>query len=130
MPKGSLAAHCPLRPGSVPFVSSITTEQRVVALVAGVLTNIQIAEALFVSRHTVGSHVLHVFANLGLTSHNGCPGRLLRPPALRAGRAGPASGASLGAGVHSRGRAEPLLPESHDSPISIGFGSGDTGGRG
>ena len=41
-----------------------------VALVARGLTNVQIAEALFVSRHTVESHVSHVFAKLGIASRS------------------------------------------------------------
>ena len=44
------------------------SEERVVAQVARGLTNAQIAEALSVSRHTVESHVSHVFAKLGVTS--------------------------------------------------------------
>jgi DNA-binding NarL/FixJ family response regulator len=44
------------------------SEQRVVALVAEGLTNAQIAKALFVSRHTVESHVSHVFTKLGVAS--------------------------------------------------------------
>jgi DNA-binding CsgD family transcriptional regulator len=46
------------------------SEQRVVDLVARGLTNVQIAQALFVSRHTVESHVSHVFAKLGLASRS------------------------------------------------------------
>ena len=48
--------------------SVTASEQRVVELVARGLTNVQIAEALFVSRHTVESHVSHVFAKLGIAS--------------------------------------------------------------
>ena len=44
------------------------SEERVVAQVARGLTNAQIAEVLFVSRHTVESHVSHVFAKLGVAS--------------------------------------------------------------
>lgn len=44
------------------------SEERVVALVARGLTNLQVAEALFVSRHTVETHVSHVFTKLGIAS--------------------------------------------------------------
>lgn len=60
------------------------SEERVVAQVARGLTNAQIAEALFVSRHTVESHVSHVFAKLGVASRAELAaravGRGLSPP--------------------------------------------------
>jgi DNA-binding CsgD family transcriptional regulator len=43
-------------------------ELRVVELVASGLTNPQVAEHLFISRHTVVSHLKHVYAKLGLSS--------------------------------------------------------------
>jgi DNA-binding CsgD family transcriptional regulator len=48
--------------------SLTATELRVVALVAGGLTNAEVARRLFVSRHTVESHLSHVFSKLGLAS--------------------------------------------------------------
>ena len=44
------------------------TERAVVALVAEGLSNPQIAERLFLSRHTVHTHVSHIFAKLGVNS--------------------------------------------------------------
>ncbi|HUP85531.1 MAG TPA: LuxR C-terminal-related transcriptional regulator [Acidimicrobiales bacterium] len=43
-------------------------ERRVVSLVAQGLTNVQIGERLFISRHTVDSHLRHVFAKVGVSS--------------------------------------------------------------
>jgi DNA-binding CsgD family transcriptional regulator len=48
--------------------SLTSTELRVVALVASGLTNAEVARRLFVSRHTVESHLSHVFSKLGLAS--------------------------------------------------------------
>ena len=48
---------------------SITpSEQAVIDLVAKGLTNPQISKQLFVSRHTVDSHLKHVYAKLGMSS--------------------------------------------------------------
>lgn len=44
------------------------TEARVAELVASGLTNRQIADLLFVSPRTVGSHVQHIFVKLGISS--------------------------------------------------------------
>ncbi|MGI8686225.1 MAG: helix-turn-helix transcriptional regulator [Acidimicrobiales bacterium] len=43
-------------------------ERAVVALVAEGLTNRQVGERLFISRHTVQTHLAHVFAKLGIGS--------------------------------------------------------------
>jgi predicted ATPase/class 3 adenylate cyclase/DNA-binding CsgD family transcriptional regulator len=43
-------------------------EAKVVALVADGLTNPQVGERLFISKHTVDSHLRHVFAKLGVSS--------------------------------------------------------------
>jgi DNA-binding CsgD family transcriptional regulator len=48
--------------------SLTSTELRVVALVARGLTNAEVARRLYVSRHTVESHLAHVFSKLGLAS--------------------------------------------------------------
>jgi DNA-binding CsgD family transcriptional regulator len=48
--------------------SLTSTELRVVALVARGLTNAEVARRLYVSRHTVESHLSHVFSKLGLAS--------------------------------------------------------------
>src|SRR6266446_172234 len=45
-----------------------TSELTVARLVAEGLTNREVAERLFVSPHTVSSHLRHVFAKLGITS--------------------------------------------------------------
>ena len=44
------------------------TEHKVVALVAQRLSNPQVAERLFISRHTVESHLKHIYRKLGLSS--------------------------------------------------------------
>ena len=44
------------------------TERTVAALVADGLTNPQIGERLFISRRTVQTHLVHVFAKLGISS--------------------------------------------------------------
>ena len=49
--------------------SSLTpTEAKVVALVAEGLTNPQVGERLFISRHTVDTHLRHVYAKLGVSN--------------------------------------------------------------
>ncbi len=48
--------------------SLTATELRVTALVARGLTNADVASRLYVSRHTVESHLSHVFSKLGLAS--------------------------------------------------------------
>ena len=50
------------------WASLTATELRVVALVATGLTNAEVARRLYVSRHTIESHLSHVFAKLGLAS--------------------------------------------------------------
>ena len=45
-----------------------TSELAVARLVAEGLTNREVAERLFVSPHTVSSHLRHVFSKLGITS--------------------------------------------------------------
>jgi DNA-binding CsgD family transcriptional regulator len=45
-----------------------TSELAVARLVAEGLTNREVAERLFVSPHTVNSHLRHVFSKLGITS--------------------------------------------------------------
>jgi DNA-binding CsgD family transcriptional regulator len=44
------------------------TEARVAALAAHGLTNAQVGEQLFISRHTVDSHLRHIYAKLGVSS--------------------------------------------------------------
>jgi DNA-binding CsgD family transcriptional regulator len=45
-----------------------TSELAVARLVAEGLTNREVAERLFVSPHTVNSHLRHVFSKLGINS--------------------------------------------------------------
>ena len=44
------------------------TEHKVIALVAQRLSNPEVAERLFISRHTVESHLKHIYRKLGLSS--------------------------------------------------------------
>jgi DNA-binding CsgD family transcriptional regulator len=44
------------------------TEHKVVGLVAQRLSNPEVAERLFISRHTVESHLKHIYRKLGLSS--------------------------------------------------------------
>jgi predicted ATPase/DNA-binding CsgD family transcriptional regulator len=44
------------------------TEEKVAALVAEGLTNAQVGERLFISRHTVDTHLRHIFAKLGIAN--------------------------------------------------------------
>ncbi len=50
------------------WASLTPTERKVVALVAEGLTNPQIGERLFISRHTADSHLRHIFTKLGISS--------------------------------------------------------------
>ncbi|WP_164842792.1 helix-turn-helix transcriptional regulator [Actinoplanes solisilvae] len=50
------------------WASLTETERRVVRLVAGGATNRQVARTLFVSAHTVSTHLRHVFAKLDINS--------------------------------------------------------------
>jgi ATP/maltotriose-dependent transcriptional regulator MalT len=50
------------------FAAMTTAELAVARLVADGLTNREVAEHLFVSPHTVNSHLRHVFAKLGINS--------------------------------------------------------------
>jgi DNA-binding CsgD family transcriptional regulator len=43
-------------------------EAKVAALAAEGLTNAQVGEQLFISRHTVGSHLRHIYAKLGIST--------------------------------------------------------------
>ena len=54
------------RPGDQGFW--LLAELRVVRLVARGLTNRQIAERLYLSTYTVGTHLKHVFDKVGITS--------------------------------------------------------------
>lgn len=57
------------KPSAAPSVSELTrSELRVVRLVAQGLTNREIAERLHLSRHTVDSHLRHVFVKLDVDS--------------------------------------------------------------
>jgi predicted ATPase/DNA-binding CsgD family transcriptional regulator len=51
------------------LLTQLTAREREIAgLVAAGLSNRQIAEKLFISRRTVGAHLAHIFAKLGITS--------------------------------------------------------------
>jgi len=53
-------------PGAAYLSQLSPAERKVALLVADGLTNLQVAERLFLSRHTVDSHLRHIFAKLGL----------------------------------------------------------------
>jgi predicted ATPase/DNA-binding NarL/FixJ family response regulator len=61
-------------PGTGPSVSAVPSgvltarERQIAALVAGGLSNRQIAERMVISKRTVDAHVEHIFAKLGLKS--------------------------------------------------------------
>ena len=58
----------PAEPQTEGWASLTTSELTVARLVAEGLTNREVAERLFVSPHTVSSHLRHVFAKLGINS--------------------------------------------------------------
>ena len=64
------------------------TEQRVVDFIVEGLTTREIAERLFISHHTVTTHVRHVYRKLGVSSRLELAARMRR---LTGGRDGPAS---------------------------------------
>ena len=96
----ALGSHRSRRRGTRPahgWEALTASEERVVALVGRGMTNAQIAATLFVSRHTVESHVSHVFAKLGVRSR-----------------------AELAALVGARGRiASPGPPEPFPAPEQV-----------
>ena len=57
------------------------TERSVAALVAEGLSNPQIAERLFLSRHTVHTHVSHIFGKLGVNLESSSPPKRCAGPA-------------------------------------------------
>ena len=68
------------RPGARPGPGELTTREReVAALVAGGLSNRQIAERLVISKRTADAHVEHILAKLGAASRTEIPA-LLTPP--------------------------------------------------
>jgi DNA-binding CsgD family transcriptional regulator len=56
------------QPETTGWTALTTSEVTVARLVAEGLTNREVAERLFVSPHTVSSHLRHVFAKLGINS--------------------------------------------------------------
>jgi ATP/maltotriose-dependent transcriptional regulator MalT len=64
------ARHCPVRdaPASSPWDTLTESELRVVRLIAQGLTNRETASRLFLSPHTVDSHLRHSFTKLGVNS--------------------------------------------------------------
>ena len=52
--------------------ATLTKAERILAaLVAKGMTNRQVAERLFISRHTVDAHLRHIFCKLGINSRVG-----------------------------------------------------------
>jgi ATP/maltotriose-dependent transcriptional regulator MalT len=74
----ALARRARIRPGVVaerPAGLLTSRETEVLELLAAGLTNRQIAERLFVSEKTVGTHVAHIFEKLDVHSRVGAAGR-------------------------------------------------------
>ena len=63
--RGSRRPHVRATSG---WESLTETEHKVLALVAQRLSNPEVAERLFISRHTVESHLTHIYRKLGLSS--------------------------------------------------------------
>jgi DNA-binding CsgD family transcriptional regulator len=63
--RGSRRRHVRASTG---WASLTATEHKVIALVAQRLSNPEVAERLFISRHTVESHLKHIYRKLGLSS--------------------------------------------------------------
>lgn len=63
--RGSRRPHVRATTG---WASLTETEHKVIALVVQRLSNPQIADRLFISRHTVESHLKHIYRKLGLSS--------------------------------------------------------------
>ncbi|HEY3484946.1 MAG TPA: LuxR C-terminal-related transcriptional regulator, partial [Ilumatobacteraceae bacterium] len=55
-----------------------TTEIKVATLVAKGLTNVQVGQQLFISRHTVDSHLRHIYAKLGISTRAELATRVVR----------------------------------------------------
>jgi DNA-binding CsgD family transcriptional regulator len=59
------------RPDTTAWVTLTKAERALAALVAKGMTNRQVAERLFISRHTVDAHLRHIFCKLGINSRVG-----------------------------------------------------------
>jgi DNA-binding CsgD family transcriptional regulator len=59
------------RPDVTAWATLTRAERALAALVARGMTNRQVAERLFISRHTVDAHLRHIFLKLGLNSRVG-----------------------------------------------------------
>src|SRR5437660_5241562 len=66
-------------PDATAWATLTKSERTLSALVAKGMTNRQVAERLFISRHTVDAHLRHIFRKLGINSRVG----LARLVALR-----------------------------------------------
>jgi len=76
-------------------------ELQIAQLAAGGLSNREIAERLYLSHRTVGSHLYRIFPKLGITS------RIQLPSVLATAGASPAAGLDLS----REGRSEALVTE-------------------
>jgi DNA-binding CsgD family transcriptional regulator len=59
------------RPDTTAWTTLTNAERTLSALVARGMTNRQVAECLFISRHTVDAHLRHIFRKLGINSRVG-----------------------------------------------------------
>ncbi len=82
-------------------ISLSPQELQIAQLAAGGLSNREIAERLYLSHRTVGSHLYRIFPKLGITS------RIQLPSALATADASPAAGLDLS----REGRSEALVTE-------------------
>ena len=57
-------------PAASPHVALTRRELEVQHLLAAGLTNTVIAESLFIDLRTIENHVVHIFAKLGVTTHD------------------------------------------------------------
>ena len=94
---------------------SLTPTERTVAdLVADGLSNPQIGERLFISRRTVQTHLVHVFAKLGISSRS----QLAAQVARRRRQASWGNGAAKPVGPPERENTSPVPITMHADAVS------------
>jgi DNA-binding CsgD family transcriptional regulator len=71
MTQVDFAKRCAPRRPTIGWASLTDAERTLAALVSEGMTNRQAAAQLFISRHTVDSHLRHIFQKLGINSRVG-----------------------------------------------------------